>query len=100
MATPKPLWAPEALWTLPPSPYVNRTPKADAYEKAKWVIVGLTLFLPRLLLAILTSARVRLEDGMFSAWGGSGRGRRAVGERARACAREERYPPTTPPHTV
>jgi hypothetical protein len=74
MAAPKPLWAPEALWTLPPNPYVNRTPKADAYEKAKWVVVGLTLFIPRLLLTILTSARVRA--------GWSGRGRRREGLQA------------------
>ena len=32
------------------------TPKAAALEKAKWLLVGATLFLPRLLLAILTSA--------------------------------------------
>ena len=50
------LWAPDALWVLPPSPYENHTPKADALEKAKWLLVGATLFLPRLLLAILTSA--------------------------------------------
>ncbi len=74
MAAPKPLWVPEALWTLPPNPYVNRTPKADAYEKAKWVAIGLTLFIPRLLLTILTSARVRAVR--------CGRGRRREGRRA------------------
>ena len=50
------LWAPDALWVLPPCAYKNNTPKADAYEKAKWLIVGLTLFLPRLLVAVVTSA--------------------------------------------
>jgi hypothetical protein len=52
----QPLWAADALWALPPSPYVNHTPRADAYEKAKWALVGLTLFVPRLILALLTSA--------------------------------------------
>ncbi len=51
-----PLWTADALWPLPPNPYVNHTPKADAKEKAKWLVVGLTLFLPRLLVVILTSA--------------------------------------------
>ena len=53
------LWAPDALWVLPPSPYENHTPKADALEKAKWVLVGATLFLPRLLVAVVTSACAR-----------------------------------------
>ena len=53
------LWAPDALWVLPPSPYVNNTPKADGLEKAKWVLVGATLFLPRLLVAVVTSACAR-----------------------------------------
>ena len=94
MAAPKPLWAPEALWTLPPSPYVNRTPKADAYEKAKWVAVGLTLFLPRLLLAILTSARVRLEDGMFLRGGDAGAaGALLAREREHVRGRSATHPP-------
>ena len=50
------LWAPDALWVLPPSPYENHTPKADGFEKAKWVLLGATLFLPRLLVALVTSA--------------------------------------------
>jgi hypothetical protein len=50
------LWAPDALWPLPPSPYVNHTPAADGLEKAKWLLVGATLFLPRLLVALVTSA--------------------------------------------
>jgi hypothetical protein len=53
------LWAPDALWVLPPSPYENHTPKADGFEKAKWALLGATLFLPRLLLALLTSACAR-----------------------------------------
>jgi hypothetical protein len=77
---PKPLWQPDALWPLPPSPYVNHTPKADAYEKAKWAIVGLTLFLPRLLLAILTSARgAGVADPRGGGAGLAGVGRGGVG---------------------
>lgn len=49
------LWSPEALWPLPPNPYVNHTPRPDAREKAKWLVVGLTLFLPRLVVCIVTS---------------------------------------------
>lgn len=48
------LWTPKPLWVLPPNPYVNHTPPAGTYEKVKWTVVGLTLFLPRLLGVILT----------------------------------------------
>ena len=56
MAPQKRLWEPYALWPLPPSPYENHTPQAGAGEKLKWLLVGLTLLLPRILLAVVTSA--------------------------------------------
>lgn len=49
------LWSPEQLWPLPPNPYVNHTPTPDAREKTKWLLVGLTLFLPRLVVCVVTS---------------------------------------------
>ena len=53
------LWQAERLWPLPANPYVNHTPVPDAKEKLKWALVGLTLFLPRLVLCITTSACLR-----------------------------------------
>lgn len=50
------MWEPAKLWPLPGNPYSNHTPAPDTYERIKWAIVGLTLFLPRLLLVIFTSA--------------------------------------------
>lgn len=54
------LWQPAPLWKLPPNPYKNNTPPPDLYEHIKWAVVGLTLFLPRIVIVILTSAS-RLE---------------------------------------
>lgn len=53
------LWQAERLWPLPPNPYVNTTPVPETKEKLKWLLVGLTLFLPRLVLCITTSACLR-----------------------------------------
>ena len=62
------LWKPEELWELPPNPYVNHTPPLSYYELAKWSVVGLTLFVPRLLGVILTGA-LRTGSLYFSSGG-------------------------------
>lgn len=52
-----PLWTADELWALPPNPYRNHTPRtATVTERLKWLLVACTLFLPRLLLVVLTGA--------------------------------------------
>lgn len=51
---PPPLWHPKPLWELPPCPYVNRTPKTTFGQQITALLVGLTLFLPRLVLVIFS----------------------------------------------
>ena len=48
------LWQPRPLWELPPCPYVNNTPPLTSLQKLRMVLVGVTLFLPRLLLLLFT----------------------------------------------
>lgn len=50
------LWKPAECWKLPPNPYKNHTRSPSGLEYLKLVVVGLTLFLPRVILVVLTSA--------------------------------------------
>jgi hypothetical protein len=50
----KPVWQPAPLWPLPPCPYENKTARYTPLKKALCWVVGLTLFLPRLLLLLFS----------------------------------------------
>jgi hypothetical protein len=50
----KPVWQPAPLWPLPPCPYENNTARYTPLKKAVCWVVGLTLFLPRLLLLLFS----------------------------------------------
>jgi len=50
----KPVWQPAPLWPLPPCAYENNTARYTPLKKAVCWVVGLTLFLPRLLLLLFS----------------------------------------------
>jgi len=50
----RPVWQPAPLWPLPPCAYENNTARYTPLKKAVCWVVGLTLFLPRLLLLLFS----------------------------------------------
>jgi hypothetical protein len=52
--TAAPVWQAAPLWTLPPNAYENHTATYTPLKKALCGVVGLTLFLPRLLLLLVS----------------------------------------------